>query len=518
METFETVLALLLAVIVVVTVARRIRVPYPILLVLGGLALGLVPGIPRVALPPELVLVLFLPPLLFIAGYLTPYRDFRANKRPIAFLAIGLPIFTTILVGVVAKTLIADLPWPAAFTLGAIVSPTDAIAATTIFRQLGVPRRVITVLEGESLVNDATALVAYRAAVAAAATGTFVLAEAAGQFVIAALGGIAIGALVAVAAAAIFDRLDDPPVEVALSLLIPFAAYLPAENLHLSSVLAAVVAGIYLGRRSARILSSDTRVLGGAAWEILAFVLNGFAFILIGLQLPEILGGLAARSPAELTVLAVVVSGTVIVSRLVWVFPATYLPRLIRAVRAGDPAPRPRVTFVVGWSGMRGVVSLAAALALPSGFPERELILFLTFAVILATLVGQGLTLPLILRFAGLADDGAAGREEATAREAGADAAMRELAKLRVAWPGHLPLIEQLEGGYRHRAQHLPGAEDTGEPDLDQELIEHQAIRRSVLAAERNAIIDLRDRAVISDEVMRRIERELDLEELRMEA
>lgn len=507
-----------------VTAARRIAVPYPILLVIGGLALGLVPGLPHPDLDPELVLVIFLPPLLYIAGYFTPFRDFRANRRPIALLAIGLPLFTIGVVTAVARTTadalhIGGLTWAAAFALGAIVSPTDAIAATAIFRQLGVPRRIVTLLEGESLLNDAVALVAWRSAVAAAATGVFVLADATRDFFLAAGGGIAIGLGVGWVAARILDRLDDPPVEVALSLVVPFAAFLPAEQTGLSGVLAAVTVGLYLGQRSARRLSSDTRLLGDSTWEILTFVINGFAFILIGLQLPTILAGLADRPPGAIAVLALTIALSVTVARLMWLIPATYLPRMVvRGIRENDPAPPLRAVFVIGWSGMRGVVSLAAALALPADFPERALIQFITFTVIVVTLVGQGLTLPAILRHVGLTDDGSAGREENEAREVAAEAALRELGRLRHAWPGHLELIDQLEGGYRHRALHLPSAGADADAEMDQELIEHQAIRSAVIAAECGAVLDLRDRGSIDDETLRRIQHELDLAQARMEA
>ncbi|MBA2254041.1 MAG: Na+/H+ antiporter [Chloroflexi bacterium] len=518
METFEALLALLAAMVVVVTIARRVRLPYPILLVLGGLALGFVPGAPRLEVEPELVLAIFVPPLLFAAAYLTPFRDFVANKRAIAFLALGQPLLIMALVAVVTKTALPEVPWAAAFALGAIVSPTDAIAATAVFRHLGAPRRLVVVLEGESLVNDAVALVAYRTAVAVVATGSFVVADAIGQFALAAVGGVVLGLAVGFVMAEIFRRMDDPPVEVALTLLVPFVAYLPAEQLHLSGVLAAVTVGLYLSRRAARLLSSDTRILIGGVWQILTFVLNGFAFILIGLQLPEILASVRTRPLPELVLLVLAVCATVVVGRLLSVYPATYLPRmLVPSIRANDPAPSKRIVFTVGWAGMRGVVSLAAALALPSDFPERELILLLTYAVILTTLVGQGLTLPFVMRRAGVAAEVGVNPEEVTAREAAAEAALGELVELRGRWPDHLELIDQLEATYRHRARHLPGGEGT-EEDFDQELVEHQAIRRSVLAAERNAVIELRDHGVINDEVLRTIERELDLESLRMEA
>ena len=522
MVVFELVLLLHVAIAIIVFVARRIHVPYPILLVLGGLALGSIPGLPRLEIEPELVLLVFLPPLLFLAGYLTPFRDFRANKRPIALLAIGLVVATTVVVAVVMKQAIGpELTWPAAFALGAIVSPPDAIAATATFRSLGAPRRIVTILEGESLLNDATALVAYRAAVAAAATGTFLLLPEIGRFFLVAGGGIVLGLAVGALFSWIFAHMEDPPVEVAISLAIPYVAFLPAEQLGLSGVLAAVAAGLYLGRQSARVFSSNTRLLGGGAWQIVTFTLEGFAFILIGLELPQSLAELSTRPIGELAFFAALISVTVIVVRIAWVYPATYLPRmLVRSIAENDPSPPLKVPFVIAWSGMRGAVSLAAALALPRDFPERDLILFLTFVVIIVTLVGQGLTLPLVLRLAGIAGtDGGNDREEVLARQVANEAAVAEIAKLRVRWPDHAPLFEQLDSTYSHRGEHLPGGhERDGEEEHDKELEEHREIRQAVINAEREAVIQLRDRGTINDDVLRRLEREIDLEEVRMEA
>jgi CPA1 family monovalent cation:H+ antiporter len=536
MVEFELALLLFGIVAAVVTVARKLGLAYPILLVIAGLALGFVPQLPRLELEPELVLVVFLPPILFAAAWQTPFRDFRRNKRPILLLSVGLVLFTTVVVGLVAAWAVPTLPLAAALALGAIVAPPDAIAATTIFRRLDVPRRIVTILEGESLVNDATALTAYRATVAVAVSGVFVPSDALLEFIVVVAGGMAVGLAVAVVVAWAWSRLFDPPVEILLSLLIPYAAYLPAEELHVSGVIAVVTAGLYLGRRSARILDSDARVLGGAVWQILTLSLNGLAFLLIGLQLPIVLDGLSGRTTAELIGLAALVSVTAIVARIVWVYPATYLPRALSAsLRAVDPYPAPANVFVVAWAGMRGAVSLAAALALPRDFPERDLIIFLTFAVILATLVGQGLTLPTLLRRLGVsaADDSELAREQAIARSAANDAALRTLERLADDWPDHRPLIDRIAEDLRHRASHQPlddgaagdgstgdGTTDEGAPatDQDAERHEHLAILGAVIAAQREAIIRLRDVGDIGDEVLRQLERELDLEELRLQA
>lgn len=518
MEALTAVLALLLVVAILFEIAGRAGIPYPVLLVLGGLGLAFVPGVPRFSLEPELVLLVFLPPLLFSAAFETPLRDLRANIWPIGRLSIGLVIFTMAVVAVVAQAAIPGLGWAAAFTLGAIVSPTDPLAATTFFRRLAIPQRVVTILEGEGLLNDATALIAYRAAVLAAISGSFVPGDAVVAFVGAGIGGIIIGAGVGLVFGEILRRLHNPPVEVALSLVIPYAAYLPADRLGLSAVLAAVAAGLIVGRRSTMISSPDTRMLGLSTWQMVTFLLNGFAFILIGLELPEILGGLSARAPAELLGLAVIVSGTVVAARFGWVYVTSLLPGSVRrSIAERDPVLASRLTFVVSWAGLRGAVSLAAALALPAAFPERNLILLLTFAVILVTLVGQGLTLPLVLRRAGLVAVELERDEETIARAAAYQAGLTEIERIRPRWPTHQPLFERLESSLRDRDRHLATDDPDETEERRQERLEHEEIQRGVIAAQRAAVIELRDRGEINDQVLRALERELDLEELRME-
>jgi Na+/H+ antiporter len=521
---FEAVLLLLGVVAVFAFLARKLDVSYPILMVIGGLVLGLVPGVPRFQLAPEIVLVIFLPPILFAAAFFTSAREFWRNIRPISLLAIGLVLTTTAVVAVVAHALVPGMPWAAAFALGAIVSPPDAIAVTALAQRLGMPRRLVTILEGESLVNDATALVAYRFAVAAVG-GAFAPGEAALTFVGVVVGGVVVGAVVGMAVAWLLARIADPPVEVLLSLLAPFAAYLPAESVHASGVLATVTAGMILGWRAPRILAPDARVLASATWQMMLFCVEGLAFTLIGLQLPVAMESIEDQDLADLAWLAAAISGTVIVVRLAWVFPATYIPRwIVPGLARRDPPPPPTAPLVLGWAGMRGVVSLAAALALPlvasdgQPFPHRDLILFLAFTVILVTLVGQGLTLPWLIRRVGFGDDGSAEHEERHARESATEAALNRLEGLRREWPGHQPLIDQLRDRYLHRQEHLSPRENPDGTPLDQEEAEHALIRQAVLGAERLAIIDLRDRGLISDEALRRVERDIDLEELRAEA
>jgi len=424
-------------------------------------------------------------------------------------------IFTAAAVAVVAHMFVPTLGWAGAFALGAIVAPPDAVAATSIFQRMGVPRRIVTILEGESLVNDATALVIYRFAVAAAAAGTFSLIDAGGSFAVVLIGGVAIGVVVGRAGGWLLAHIRDTAIAVMVTLLAPFAAYLSAEALGVSGVLATVVGGLF-ARNWLRRSSSDTRVVATAAWQMVLFLLNGLVFMLIGLQVPSVLRGLSTDL-GRVALVTTAVALTVVISRIVWVFPASYLPRLIPAVRRVDPNPPWQAVFVVAWSGLRGVVSLAAALALPVAFPERNLILFLVFAIILVTLVGQGLTLPLVIKKLGVVVDDSASHDEVHARGLTTEAALARLEELRTQWPGHLELIDQLRDRYAHRARHDEMHHEDGDA-AEQELLEHGLIRREVIDAERQAAINLHERGVITDEVLRRLERDLDLEDLRMEA
>jgi monovalent cation/hydrogen antiporter len=518
-EIEPLLLALMVAVAGLSVLARLVRVPYPILLVIGGLVLGFVPGMPEVELPPELVLVVFLPPLLYWAGFFSSPRDLRADARAISLSAVGLVLATTVAVAVVAHAVVEGMSWPAAFALGAIVSPTDPLAATAIGRRLGVPRRLITLLEGESLVNDATALVAYRIAVAAAVSGGFVLWEAGLRFVVTAAGGVAVGLLAGWLIAELRRRIDDPVVEIVVSVFTGYAAYLPAELLDVSGVLAAVTAGIYVGWRAPELASPSTRLLGFSFWEVLVYLANAVLFILVGLQLQPILEELDGTAVAVLVAQGALVSAVVIGARLGWVFSVPYL------IRAIDRRPSQvlrragaRERLVVGWSGMRGAVSLAAALALPLGFPLRDLILFLTFSVILATLVVQGLTLPTLIRRLRIQGDDAEEREELRARLAAANAALERLDELAGEDWTRDDTVERLHGLYDFRRRRLKvragKLEDDGAEDRS---LAYQRLVRELLGAQRRAIVRLRNQGVISNDVMHRIERELDLEDTRLE-
>src|SRR5215213_377468 len=435
-EDSLVLVALLATAATLIVVAQAVRVPYPILLVLGGLGLSFVPGIPSIELPPDLVLIAVLPPLLYGTAFFTSLREFRANLRLITFLAIGLVLITMCAVAAVAHAVIPGLSWPAAFVLGAIVSPTDPTAATAIAQRVGLPRGLIGVIEGESLVNDGTALVAYRYAVAAVVTGSFSLPAATGRFTMSVVGGIAIGLAVGFVIRQVRLRIDNPPVEITISVMSGYFAFLPAYAIGVSGVLAAVTAGIYLGWHTLELTSAQTRLQGVAVWEILFFVLNGLLFALIGLQLPAIVDALSGRSTTALVRYAMIVTIVVVAVRFAWVFTAAAMGRLrARSVLGEAEAPWKGAT-VVAWSGMRGAVSLAAALALPfvtdagDPFSDRALIIFLTFSVILGTLVFQGLTLPALIRVIGLEEDRAEAKEEAKARIYAADAAIALLEEL----------------------------------------------------------------------------------------
>src|SRR6266480_7560872 len=438
MHNFETVLALLVGVTFLALVARRLDIPTPALLVAGGVLVALLPGLPAVQFDPQLVFLVFIPPLLYRASLLASYRDVRANLRPILLLGVGHVLFATVVVAWVAHLVVPGLPWGAAFALGAVVSPPDVAAATAFVRRLSLPRRLVTVLEGESMINDAASIVAYRMAVAAVVTGSFSLVVASGRFLLVGAGGIVVGLAVGRVLAVVRRRIHDPEVENTISLLTGYAAYLPAEHLGVSGILAVVATGLYLGRVGPRIIAADTRVQSTGVWDVVVFVLEGLIFIITGLALRPILGGWSGPFARDLAWGAVLVSVTVIVARFVWVFPATYLPRALSArVRQRDPSPPWQLPVLVSWAGLRGADSLVLAAAIPTltatgaPFPGRDLIIAITFAVILVTLLGQGFTLPPLLRWLDVRESGDdERREELAARIEASEAALARLEEL----------------------------------------------------------------------------------------
>ena len=525
-ETDLLILGLCVAIPALSVIARVLGIPYPIVLVLGAIPLGYVPGVPDVELDPELVLVIFLPPLLYVAAFFADLRALRADARALSLTSIGLVLVTTCTVAVVGHELIG-LPWAVAFALGAIVSPTDPIAATAITRQLGAPRRLVNLIEGESLVNDASALIAYRVAVAAAVGGSFSLFDATVDFVVAVLGGVAIGLVVGAGITAVRRKLDDIPVEITISIFSGFAAYLPAEELGVSGVLAAVTTGLYLGWMAPQVSTAQMRLQGYAVWELIVFLLNAVLFVLIGLQLPSILDAVSGIAIGTLTGYALAIIAVVVGTRFIWLFTTPYLVRALdrrpsQVERRVSAAPR----VVVGWAGMRGAVSLAAALALPletdagAPFPERELVIFLAYCVVVFTVVVQGLTLPALIRRLGVAEDSAEEEaEEHAARIAAAEAALEALDGLsEEEWtrPETVERMRRLYSFRRRRFATLRGDLDDADGIVDQSL-SYQRLMHDVIEAQRAAIVQMRNEGLISAEVMRRVERDLDLEESRLE-
>ncbi len=524
MNSIEILAGLLALLVLLVLLAERLAVPFPVVLVVGGLALGFVPGLPRVALPPDLVLLIFLPPLLFAQALTLSWRDFVANLRPILLLSIGLVLATLGLVGATAHAVIPHLPWAAAFTLGAIMAPTDAVAVTAIVQKLPLPRRLVTILSYESMVNDGASLVCYKLAVLAVATGSFSIGQAAWQFTWSSLGGVAVGLAVGWAIVEVRRRMEpNPTVENTISLLSPFAAYLPAEDLNVSGVLAVVALGLYAGRQGPRFVSASTRLQAGAMWAMIDFLLNGLLFILVGLQLRTIVSHIAHHHLPSLVLHAALLSLVVIAVRIVWVFATAYLPLLVQRKRPPLP-PWPQIV-IVAWTGTRGGLSLAAALALPlaavgkPAFPQRDLLIFLTFTVILSTLVLQGLSLPWLIRRLGLGDDGEEAREEAQAHQQGTQAALDRLNALAEEEEMPQELVEDMRGHFEHRNARFAARADGGSGDQEREAqaVALHHLRREMVAAERQTVVGLRDNGTISDSVLQRIQKALDLEEQRLE-
>ena len=563
----EIVIFLLIIAAGLEMLSRRIGVPRPILLVIAGTLLAFVPAAPTVRVDPDVVFFIFLPPLLYWAAINTSYREFRRNGVDIMLLAVGLVVATAAVVAAVAHAMFAMLSWPAAFALGAAVGPTDAVAATAVMRRFGVPRTLVSILEGESLVNDATSLVIFEMAVTAGNTGQFSLGPALLSFLWAAGGGIIFGLAAGWCIASLrrwIGRTSErsPVLESSISLLTPYVAFLAADRAGVSGVLAVVVAGLYLGHAAARLLTAPSRIQAINMWEIVDFLLEGLLFIFVGLGLPLALGAVRAGGEGTLSNLiatAAVVSVAVIVLRLAWVFPAAYAPRYFRRRFTERKAPYPpwQNVFFVGWAGLRGAVSLVLALSVPfvtaSGtpFPGRDVVIFVTFVVILVTLVGQGLTLRPLIRVLGLEPDRADAFEETNARLQTAQAALARLAEIEArqrtnetdgtetGLPSEIGnadarvVLDALRNEYTHRVhlysneirtRSIPPPDPNGEPDVpDDDAVEadldgrragsYRALRLATLDAERQRLIRMRDEGEISDGVLHRVERDLDLEQ-----
>jgi CPA1 family monovalent cation:H+ antiporter len=522
MRSAEFLLFLLIAVAVLVTIARRLGVAYPIFLVLGGLALGVVPQLPHLRVGPDLIFVLVLPPIVYFASFFTPLRTLRANITNVASLAVGLVIASALAVAAVAHALVPGISWPVAFLLGTITSTSDAVAVTQVAARFAVPRRMLGILEGESLLNDATGVTLYRVALLGVLAASFSFAAAVGTFVVSSIGGIAVGLIVGWLIALVRRRISDTSVELTVGLLTPYAAFLPAEALNVSGVMATVVAGMYLGSRWSRISNADTRLAGRAVWEMLVFLLNGFVFILTGLEVAYVLGKVAPSDIGRLIAIGAAITISLVAVRALWIFATAYLPRWGRRRKAERYLLGQ--SLVVSWAGLRGVVSLAVVLALPqtlpSGapFPARSDLLVVTLSVIILTLVGQGLTLPWLIRRLRIGVDTEVRQEEVAARRRLVQAATRRIDELYPVWPTHHPLLDELRERYRHRSEHVEPRPDKTDEEADRDLIEHREIRRNVAEAERDALLRMRADRDIDDDVLRKLEHELDLEEQRGEA
>lgn len=526
-HAIELVLLLLLVFVVLfAALARKLQTPYPIVLVIAGLFLSFIPGTPKITLHPDVIFLVVLPPLLYNGAWLTPWREFKFNFVSICLLAFGLVGFTVAGVAGTAKWVFAGFDWRLGFVLGAVVATTDVIAATSIAKRVGLPQGIVDILEGESLLNDATGLLALEFGVAILVTGeTPTLGSGLLRLSYLIAAAVVLGLLLGVIVESIHKRIDDGPIEITLSILVPYAVYLAAEAIHSSGVLAVVACGLYMSRHSSHFFSPSVRIQAWAVWDSLTFVLNGLVFMLIGLQLPFVLAGIREYSFGQLLKYGALFSVMLILLRLIWMFPGAYLANLIRTrlLHQYVKLPPARQIFVIGWTGMRGVLALAAALSLPEKladgtvFPQRNLIIFLTFCVILVTLVLQGLTLPPLIRALGLAGVTGHKHEEEEARRAMIEAALEHLEKARLKdGEEFAPIYGEIERRYKHRLTNLSGEDDQGVAADRQSYARYLELSRSLLGTERQTALELRGAGRINDEVLRKVEHELDLTETRL--
>ena len=519
MTEIEFVFVLLVAVALLTWLARQLDVPYPIFLVLGGLGLGALPGIPELELEPETVFLVFVPPLVHAAGYQASPRHLVRDARPIALAAIVLVGTTIGAVAVGAHLLVDGMGWAAAFVLATVLAPTDLVAATAVFRRLGAPQRVVNLIEGENLVNDATALTFWRLAVIAAVTGSLTLGEAVVELLLVAGGGIAIGLLGGWLVAKLRNELDDPLVEITVSLFTPYLLFIAAEQVEASGIMAAVVSGLYLGVRDSSISGSATRLQAFGFWRTLVFLLESLLFVLVGLQFPGVLDDLSAGSAGELLLVGVALSVVIMAVRMLHQFTVLELDeRLGRRMPIGW---RDRV--VVGWSGMRGAVSLAVALAVPlelddgTPFPARDEIIFLTIVVITVTLVVQGLTLPALIRRLRFSEEVPDARRQAMARFSTVEAALERIAQLGFSGDLAPDVLERARSMYAQRAGQLAGECRDGIPSVGSDTAGWLRLRLELLEVERTRLIQLRDDGRITSPLHRAVEQDLDLEVQRLE-
>ncbi len=514
MSGIEFVIALLAAVVLLVWLARQLDVPYPVFLVLGGLGVGFVPGVPELELDPDVVFLVFVPPLVHAAGYVASPRHLVRDARPIALAALVLVAATIVAVAVAAHALVDGLSWGAAFVLATVVAPTDLVAATAVFRRLGAPSRVVNLVEGENLVNDATALTAWRIAVGAAGAGAFSLGDAAVELVVVAGGGTVVGLAGGWAVAALRRRLDDAPIEVTVTLLTPYVLYVGAEELGASGILAAVVSGVYLGSRDYDLTTSSTRLQAYAFWEVLVFVLESLLFIFVGVQFPAVLDAVEDRGAGELLLAGLVLSLVVMAVRLLHQFTVVELDE-----RLGHRTPiNARERLVVGWAGMRGAVSLAIALSVPADVPFRDEIIFLTICVIAVTLVVQGLTLPALIRRLPFDDEAPGPRRQALARFRAIEAALDRIGQLSFDADGVDPsLVERARTLYSQRANQLAGECRDGVPVSESDTAAWLRLRLELLEVERRRLVEMRDDGQITNALVNAVQSDIDLEVARLQ-
>jgi monovalent cation/hydrogen antiporter len=519
------ILLLMIAVVALASLAKKLATPYPIVLVIGGLIISFVPGVPKVALNPDIVFLVILPPLFFSSAYVTSWRAFRYNLVSISMLAFGLVGFTVAGVAAASRMLLPGFTWRSGLVLGSVVSPTDAIAATSIADRLGLPKQVVDVLEGESLVNDASGLLALEFATALLVSGRKPgLGAGTLQLLYLVFGSIAIGLLAGRIIRWLETRIEDAAIEITMSLIAPYLAYLAAESAHSSGVLATVACGMYLGHHRSLYLSTAARLTGEAVWNTLTFILNGIVFILIGLQLPYLLPAVREAGLGRMIAYGLALSGVLILLRLIWMYPGAEVAYQIRhkLLHQDNKRADPRAIFIVGWTGMRGVVALAAAIALPDvldngrPFPHRELMIFLTFCVIFVTLVLQGLTLPAVIRKMGLAGTAVRNTNDKQARRAMIDAALAYLEHSR---ESDDPEFDSIYGDlirFQQRRREVIEAEgEEQHPTAREHMERYRELARKIRQVQRATILHLRNEGEIDDEVMRRLERELDLVETR---
>jgi Na+/H+ antiporter len=526
MNGAEIFLILLLSVCVVAYLAQRVNMAQPIAFVIAGIALASIPDFPTFSIPPEMLLLIFLPPLLSEAAYFTSLRDFMANKRPILQMAISLVLATSVVVAYTVNWLMPEISLALGFVLGAIISPPDAVAAVAVTKKVSLPKRLTVLLEGESLINDATGLVLYKFAVAAVVTGAFSMLDASLHFLWMCTAGLFLGWLLGWLYVKVFPKIKDVSVEILSTLLIPYASYLLAESVHGSGVLAVVATGIVISWNGPRIFPPAFRIPAQAVWKMTTFVLNGVVFLLIGMYFPGILKGLAAYDIRDVVTLSIAVPLVAILVRFAWIYSLAYGTRfLFPSVRRADPYPSWQNVFIVAWTGMRGVVSLATALALPTAladgwtsFPHRDLIIFLAFDVILVTLILQGLSLPWLIKKLSLDYDGHIFHEQWLARKEAAETAMRRLQELQQDDSLHTTALERIISHYKDRLESLGDGPntplnlaDSASQDHHPLIASENRIWKEVLSAERKAVVCLRQTFTISDEVMHEILRDIDL-------